>query len=307
LYRVLNGINLLDPKFNIVSPGANSDVYFPYTAEDRRLRGLWPEIDTLLYGDKPVDFARGQLADHDKPLIFTMARLDRIKNLTGLVRWFARSDQLRQRANLVVVGGRIDANQSTDHDEQEQIRQMHALMDEYKLDSQMRWLGLRLDKNLAGELYRCVADRHGVFVQPALFEAFGLTIIEAMASGLPVFATRYGGPREIIQHNRSGFHLDPNDGEAAVGLISDFLDRCAANPGEWKRLSDGALARVAAKYTWKKYAEKVMTLARIYGFWKFVSGLERQETARYLHMFYQLQLRPLANQLFSMPDQAQKD
>ncbi|HEX5539772.1 MAG TPA: sucrose synthase [Methylophilaceae bacterium] len=307
LYRVLNGINLLDPKFNIVSPGANSDVYFPYTAEDRRLRGLWPEIDNLLYGDKPVDFARGALADRDKPLIFTMARLDRIKNLTGLVRWFARSEELRQRANLVVVGGRIDANQSTDRDEQEQIRQMHTLMDEYKLDSQMRWLGLRLDKNLAGELYRCVADRHGVFVQPALFEAFGLTIIEAMASGLPVFATRYGGPREIIQHNRSGFHLDPNDGEAAVALISDFLDRCAANPDEWKRLSDGALSRVAAKYTWKKYAEKVMTLARIYGFWKFVSGLERQETARYLHMFYQLQLRPLANQLFSMPDQAQKD
>ena len=37
-----------------------------------------------------------------------------------------------------------------------------------------------------------------------------------------------------------------------------------------------------------------MTLSRIYGFWKFVSGLERQETLRYLDMFYHLQFRPLA-------------
>ena len=37
--------------------------------------------------------------------------------------------------------------------------------------------------------YRCIADSRGVFVQPALYEAFGLTVIEAMASGLPTFAT----------------------------------------------------------------------------------------------------------------------
>lgn len=86
-------------------------------------------------------------------------------------------------------------------------------MDEYQLDTQVRWLGMRLDKNLAGELYRYIADKRGLFVQPALFEAFGLTIIEAMASGLPTFATRYGGPLEIIQHNRSGFHIDPNQGQ----------------------------------------------------------------------------------------------
>lgn len=86
---------------------------------------------------------------------------------------------------------------------------MHELMDRYGLDTQMRWLGGRLDKALTGELYRCVADAHGVFVQPALFEAFGLTVIEAMASGLPVFATRHGGPLEIIRDGQCGFHVDP--------------------------------------------------------------------------------------------------
>lgn len=296
LYRVINGVDIFDPKFNIVSPGANSDVYFPYSAEERRLSSLWPEIESMIYGGA-MPSARGVLKDKKKPLIFTMARLDRIKNLAGLVEWYGRSEDLRKRANLLVVGGYVDASQSSDHEEQAQIRQMHALMDQYKLDGEMRWLGMRLDKNQSGELYRYVADRRSVFVQPALFEAFGLTIIEAMASGLPTFATCYGGPREIIQHNRSGFHINPNEGEAAAALISDFFDRCKANPDEWRRISDGALARVASHYTWEKYAQRVMTLSRIYGFWKFVSGLERQETARYIDMFYHLQFRPLAERI----------
>ena len=294
LYRVVNGIDLFDPKFNIVSPGADAEVYFPYSDNGRRLNSLIPELESMIYGAEPGSQARGVLEDKNKPLIFTMARMDRIKNLTGLVEWYGASPKLRERANLLVIGGHIDPGLSSDHEEQAQISHMHQIMDTHGLDGQVRWLGKRLDKNLAGELYRYVADRRGVFVQPALFEAFGLTIIEAMASGLPTFATCHGGPMEIIRHNRSGFHIDPNDGAAATDLMADFLDRCNADPQEWKRLSQGALDRVEARYTWKQYAERMMTLSRIYGFWKFVSGIEREETARYLDMFYHLQYRPLA-------------
>ena len=41
------------------------------------------------------------------------------------------------------------------------------------------------------------ADKHGAFVQPALYEAFGLTVVEAMSCGLPTFATIKGGPAEV--------------------------------------------------------------------------------------------------------------
>jgi sucrose synthase len=41
----------------------------------------------------------------------------------------------------------------------------------------------------------------------------------------------------------------------------------------------------------------MMTLSRIYGFWKYVTNLERAETGRYLEMFYGLQLRPLAEKM----------
>jgi hypothetical protein len=63
----------------------------------------------------------------------------------------------------------------------------------------------------------------GAFIQPALFEAFGLTVIEAMVSGLPTFATCYGGPLEIIEHGSSGFHIDPNHGAKSARADSGFL------------------------------------------------------------------------------------
>ncbi|HKJ07783.1 MAG TPA: sucrose synthase [Gammaproteobacteria bacterium] len=293
LYRVVNGVDVFDPKFNIVSPGADADVYFPYTESERRLNGLRAEIEDMVFGE-PHEDARGQLVDPDKPILFTMARLDHIKNIAGLVEWYGANDRLRGQANLLAIAGHVDAAKSTDHEEQEQIARMHELIEHYQLDGQVRWLGIHLDKNLAGELYRYIAERRGAFVQPALFEAFGLTVIEAMTSGLPTFATRYGGPLEIIEDGKSGFHIDPNHGEEATETIADFLERCGKEPDYWDRLSAGSIARVHSRYTWELYAERMMTLSRIYGFWKYVTNLERDETRRYLEMFYGLQFRPMA-------------
>lgn len=294
LYRVVKGIEMFDPKFNIVSPGADPEVYFPYGEQGRRLRALHGEIDALIWGEAPRPDARGALRAHDKPLLFSMARLDRIKNITGLVEWYGASDALRASANLLIVAGHVDPGRSADLEEQSQIARMHELFDQYQLDGEVRWLGMQLEKNLAGEIYRRVADTRGAFVQPALFEAFGLTVIEAMSAGLPTFATRYGGPLEIIQDRISGFHIDPNHGAQAAGIITEFLARARGEAGYWDRISEQALARVRRHYTWSLYAERMMTLSRIYGFWKYVTNLERGETRRYLEMFYHLQYRRLA-------------
>jgi sucrose synthase len=296
LYRVVSGIDVFDPKFNIVSPGADAEVYFPYTIKERRLTERLPEIEELVYGGSRED-ARGVIENREKPLLFTMARLDHIKNITGLVEWYAKNGRLRAAANLLVIAGYVDANRSGDREEKEQISRMHALLNGHNLDHQVRWLGVRLDKNSAGELYRFVADCRGAFVQPALFEAFGLTVIEAMVSGLPTFATQYGGPLEIVQHGVSGFHIDPNHGEKAADLMAEFFERCAKEPQHWNSISQGAVARVKSRYTWELYAERMMTLSRIYGFWKYVTNIERAETRRYLEMFYGLQFRPLAERM----------
>ena len=97
----------------------------------------------------------------------------------------------------------------------------------------------------------------------------------------------------------SGFHIDPNHGDRAAGRLAEFLHRCREEKAYWKRISDGGLQRVAERYTWQRYADRMMTLSRIYGFWKYVSDLDRAETRRYLQMFYGLEFRPLAQRLES--------
>ena len=49
LYRVVHGINVFDPKFNIVSPGADMCIYFPYFEKEKRLTALHGSIEKLLY------------------------------------------------------------------------------------------------------------------------------------------------------------------------------------------------------------------------------------------------------------------
>ena len=54
---------------------------------------------------------RARAQDRRKPILFSMARLDRVKNLTGLVELYAKSERLRAACNLVIVGGIVDASQ----------------------------------------------------------------------------------------------------------------------------------------------------------------------------------------------------
>ncbi|WOH09011.1 hypothetical protein DCAR_0728462 [Daucus carota subsp. sativus] len=293
LYRVVHGIDVFDPKFNIVSPGADTSVYYPYTEKKRRLTALHPEIEDLLFSSVENKEHICVLKDRYKPILFTMARLDNVKNLTGLVEWYAKNPKLRALVNLVVVGG-DRRKESKDLEEQAQMKKMYGLIDTYKLNGQFRWISAQKNRVRNGELYRCIADTKGAFVQPAFYEAFGLTVIEAMTCGLPTFATIHGGPAEIIVHGTSGFHIDPYHGEEAAELLVNFFERCKTEPSHWETISAGGLKRIQEKYTWQIYSERLLTLGGVYGFWKHVSKLDRIEIRRYLEMFCALKYRNLA-------------
>lgn len=80
--------------------------------------------------------------------------------------------------------------------------------------------------------------------QPAFYEAFGLTVVEAMTCGLPTFATCHGGPAEIIEHGKSGFHIDPYHPDQAAEIMVDFFQQCKENPSQWNKISDAGLQRI---------------------------------------------------------------
>ncbi|KAG8491400.1 hypothetical protein CXB51_014591 [Gossypium anomalum] len=293
LYRVVHGIDVFDPKFNIVSPGADMSIYFPYTEEKRRLKHFHPEIEDLLYSKVENEEHLCVLNDRNKPILFTMARLDRVKNLTGLVEWYGKNAKLRELVNLVVVGG-DRRKESKDLEEKAEMKKMFELIETYKLNGQFRWISSQMNRVRNGELYRYICDTKGAFVQPALYEAFGLTVVEAMTCGLPTFATCNGGPAEIIVHGKSGFNIDPYHGDQAAEILVDFFDKCKKDPSHWNDISEGGLKRIQEKYTWQIYSERLLTLTGVYGFWKHVSNLDRRESRRYLEMFYALKYRKLA-------------
>uniref|UniRef100_A0A7N0U4Y2 Sucrose synthase n=1 Tax=Kalanchoe fedtschenkoi TaxID=63787 RepID=A0A7N0U4Y2_KALFE len=302
LCRVVSGVDVFDPKFNIASPGADQSVYFPYTDKSKRLTSFHPAIEELLYSLHDNDEHIGFLADRKKPIIFSMARLDTVKNITGLTEWYGKSKRLRSLVNLVVVAGFFDPSKSKDREEIAEIKKMHSLIQEYQLKGQIRWIAAQNDRYRNGELYRCIADTKGAFVQPALYEAFGLTVIEAMNCGLPTFATNQGGPAEIIVDNVSGFHIDPNNGDQASNKIADFFEKCKKEPDHWNKMSAAGLKRIHECYTWKIYADKVLNMGSIYSFWRQLNKDQKLAKQRYLQMFYNLRLRNLVKQV-PIPDE----
>ncbi|XP_072970385.1 sucrose synthase 7-like [Typha angustifolia] len=303
LCRFVSGINVFDPKFNIASPGADQSTYFPFTQRQKRLTSFHPAIEELLYSKVENDEHIGFLADKDKPIIFSMARLDTIKNITGLVEWYAKNKRLRDLVNLVVVAGFLDPAKSKDREEISEIKKMHSLIEKYQLKGQLRWIAAQTDRIRNGELYRCIADTKGAFVQPALYEAFGLTVIEAMNCGLPTFATNQGGPAEIIIDGVSGFHIDPTNGVESSNKIADFFEKCRGDPSYWNKISGSGLQRIYECYTWKIYATKVLNMGSIYSFWRQVNKEEKQAKLQYLQLLYNLQFRNLAKTVAAASDQ----
>ena len=84
----------------------------------------------------------------------------------------------------------------------------------------------------------------GFPLQPALYEAFGLTVVEAMTCGLPTFATCHGGPAEIIVNGVSGFHIDPYNGAESSAKLTHFFTKCKGDPAYWTQISEASLQRI---------------------------------------------------------------
>ncbi len=299
LYHVVSGVELFSPKFNVVPPGVNEKAYFPYSRTEDRVISDRNQLEDLLFTLEDSARIFGKLDDPNKRPIFSMARLDRIKNMTGLAECFGKSSQLQEHCNLILVAGKLRLEESGDNEERDEIEKLYQIIEQYNLYGKIRWLGVRLSKSESGEIYRVIADRQGVFVQPALFEAFGLTVLEAMISGLPTFATQFGGPLEIIQNKVNGFYINPTNLEETAEKIIDFVTKCEQNPNYWYEISTRGIDRVCSTYTWKIHTTKLLTLARIYGFWNFTSKENREDLLRYIEALFYLIYKPRAQALLA--------
>jgi sucrose synthase len=296
LYQVVNGVNLFAPKFNVIPPGVDEELYFPYYQKENRIQAKWQQWESRLFEDNSDDIY-GSLDHPEKMPIFTMARFDKIKNITGLIQAFGMSKKLQDACNLIFAAGTIHVEDSSDSEERNEIIKAYDLIESYNLHGKIRWLP-SINKLDTGEVYRIIADHKGIFVQPALFEAFGLTIIEAMASGIPTFAPKFGGPLEIIEYGISGFLMNTSKPNLMAESLEKFVEHCEKDKTYWKTISENGIKRVHDNFNWNSYSQRMINLAKLYGFWRYaVSGKGMVELDRYCDLIYHFLLKEKAQNL----------
>jgi sucrose synthase len=150
-----------------------------------------------------------------------------------------------------------------------------------------------------GTMYRLMADRQGLFIHFAQFESFGRTILEAMISGLPSFATQFGGGSEIIQDGDNGFHINPTDFDGTAKKILQFLHHCESDPAYWKTISDRAMLHIQSQYNWTAHAQQILLLTKIYSFWHYIEPDRQAALHRYLEALFYLLYKPRSDQILA--------
>ncbi len=193
----------------------------------------------------------------DKPIILALSRPDARKNFSALVTAFGESQALREKANLLIVAGNRDDIAEMDEGAKEVLTELLLLIDRYDLYGQVAY-----PKHHRAEdvplLYRLAASSKGVFVNPALTEPFGLTLLEAAASGLPVVATEDGGPTDIISNCQNGVLVDPLD---TADIASALLDSLSDN-NTWEQRAKNGLRQVREHYSWQAHADTYLAVVR---------------------------------------------
>ena len=237
------------PKFSVIPPGLDIDTFYPFYHD------ILPDAEKNEAGM----FAHASLLEElnrffmhqDRPLILSLCRPDKRKNIGGLITAYGEDKELQSMANLAVFAGiRKDISKMEDN-ERDVLTEILLLMDKYDLYGKIAIPKKHDFEYEVPELYRIAAEKKGVFVNSALTEPFGITLIEAAASGLPIIAPNDGGPLDIINNCECGLLVDTTNFKELATAIKHII----ADSEKWKRFSRAGVMNVRKYYTWKTHAK----------------------------------------------------
>jgi glycosyltransferase involved in cell wall biosynthesis len=132
-------------------------------------------------------------------------------------------------------------------------RKVEELIGTLDLDSRVRLLG-----SLDGETLTQAYERADILVHPAVWEAFGISILEGMWQGLPVVASDVAAVPELVHDGRNGLLVKPGSAEA----LADALRILIRN--EDMRLEMGSKSRrlASGRNDWRQTGEEFLELVR---------------------------------------------
>ncbi len=255
----------------LVIASTNQEVNEQYALYDRyepqRMLVIPPGVDLSRFRPPPDTWdnppavlteLRRFLVDWRKPMILALARPDPRKNLPALVRAYSEHEHLREAANLILVAGTREDLRAMDKGSRRVLVEILRLIDYYDLYGKIAY-PKRHQAHDVPDLYRLATHTKGVFVNSALTEPFGLTLIEAAASGLPIVAPEDGGPRDIIAHCQNGLLIDPLDTKA----MGDAIYKTLSDQRQWSEWSRNGMRGAHEHFSWTAHVKKYMRAATV--------------------------------------------
>ncbi|MFQ5481955.1 MAG: HAD-IIB family hydrolase, partial [Nitrospinaceae bacterium] len=238
------------PEFVVNPPGLDLNKFTPYYDEESM--------------DENSKHARFTVQEElnrfflspDKPLILALCRPDKRKNITSLIEAYGQSKDLQAIANLAVFLGIRKNIMDMEENERSVLIDTLLLMDKYDLYGKMAIPKKHEVQYEVPELYRVTALGKGVFVNPALTEPFGLTLLESAACGVPIVATHDGGPVDIEKNCRNGILVDVSNPRN----ISEAIKRILVNEDLWKTFSQNGIRNVRTFYSWESHGDRYLDM-----------------------------------------------
>ena len=260
------------PKYQVIPPGIDIDKFYPYyhdIVQDQKSEIIMQAQISI------QDELNRFFMNFEKPLVLSLCRPDKRKNLSGLIQAFGEDMELRAMANLAVFAGIRKDIAGMEENERDVLTEMLLLMDKYDLYGKMAIPKKHNFEFEVPELYRIAAGKRGVFVNPALTEPFGLTLIEASASGLPIVATDDGGPRDIVDNLKNGILVNVADSKSIAAAIKNII----INEDLWKKYSNNGVVNVRKYYTWDahvdSYVREIRKLVKAVGDTDYAASVPR--------------------------------
>lgn len=247
------------PKYRVIPPGLDIEKFYPFY-HDMLPETSKEEIELYAQASMIEELNRFFLQP-DRPVILSLCRPDKRKNIAGLIKAYGEDLELQSMANLAVFAGiRKDITNMEDN-ERDVLTEILLLMDKYDLYGKIAIPKNHNFEHEVPELYRIAAEKKGVFVNSALTEPFGLTLIEAASCGLPILAPDDGGPRDIVKNCQCGILVDTTDTKA----IADAVKQIITDSEKWKRYSKNGIMNIRKHYTWDSHATSYMKqISRIF-------------------------------------------
>lgn len=191
-------------------------------------------VDTDRFSPRSEVGCYGSFITEGRKIVMHASNFRPVKNISGVIKVF-KQIQDSVPANLVLIG------------DGPELPKAHDLVAELGLEANVFFLGIQdaIDELLA---------QTDLLLQPSRHESFGLTALEAMATGVPVVLTNQGGTGELIESGVSGLLADPDDEDGMAAWAIEVLSA----EDRWREVSEAARRRAVERFDQGKVVNRYL-------------------------------------------------